>query len=86
MRSLQGADRDQRIDLTNPAGPPGSGAGPGPDRPDGDTTPDAAVTQGNYRLTLTVLSGYQPFASRPWMASCTTGFIVAGSTIPIATV
>ena len=45
-----------------------------------------AVTQGNYRLTLTVPSGYQPFASRPWMASCTTGFRVARSTIPIATV
>ena len=45
-----------------------------------------AVTQGNYRLTLTVPSGYQPFASRPWMASCTTGFIVVGSTIPRATV
>ena len=42
MTGLHGANRDQRIDLPNPAEPPGSGAGPGPDRADGNTTPDAA--------------------------------------------
>ena len=41
---------------------------------------------GDYWLTLTVPSGYQPFESRPWMANCISGSIVVGLTIPIAMV